>query len=888
MIQSNINHIEELIFEIRPIITNDRIRELFTTRPKIEIDVYKKTAIYSALKSYEEQNDIAPAIPHAFYATLEHELETNGLIKTCKKYEKEIELIISLMKMDKKYFLDILKILKSPNRMNQALQLEKRQELKEIIRKAMSKHKENYIRQIVDQKIELLNQHTRKIAANKSEHLLDLSIFENIIMSNRDFKDSIIEIIQEKTGYKINDNQLRYFILQLLSKNYPEIYNSILNITIPESYKTFIDTRALNRLQRNYAPLLNSALQNEPYETKEKILRIIIAKQEIQDLSQKNKSLILSNQGESEDKDQTEYEKRQQFEKMILELQAITDKNVSSIIEPITTILAESDVELILLPTGKFEFKLKRKLTEEEKQECKAYEEATKKMRTIHNIIFDVYKEQNKSLVSLTKKTTNPLAINEDQYEIDTTYWLTKEKILAIINKIDLKKIDIMSDKNFNLLKKFLIEDGLLWAYIADNIDLNTLSKIINNFESIVAVTPIKDISIINLHEIIKTANMNDYTSDLIIGLVGQEIATKVINYNQFSGVAITDELIHKRLRKLIDLSVRSEYINKSSLPFRCDVKLDGYQLQRYRNNDPSIFASGIDTKTCFFISVNENDFFFYSLLNKNGFVLKIVNEKNELVARASCFRKNNVFMINGIRCKNNKVHPESREDTEEMKTIVKLIELFAQKLIERTSQDECPIDYVVCNKAGILENAFFEDRFEQINADLFTEPLNIYDEDWQEFIHLYDNQEQMLQEVPHSPNKSFTTDFGNHFPALLIASRDYRPLFSPRDIAYNDQPATYERPKRDIEEYIGLEITDEILARINRIKALSCFIGPEEVQLKKQKEFKLIKKSDIKSIEIGDDWYTLLKTDDSIEVVRSTNPTREIKNIAIVKKSQV
>ena len=144
-----------------------------------------------------------------------------------------------------------------------------------------------------------------------------------------------------------------------------------------------------------------------------------------------------------------------------------------------------------------------------------------------------------------------------------------------------------------------------------------------------------------------------------------------------------------------------------------------------------------------------------------------------------------------------------------------------------------------------------------------------------------------MLQEVPHSPNKSFTTDFGNHFPALLIRSRDYRPLFSPRDIAYNDQPATYERPKREIEEYIGLEITDEILARINRIKALSCFIGSEETQLRRQRDFKLIKKSDIKSIELGDDWYTLLKTDGSIEVARSKNPNREIKNVAIIKKSQ-
>ena len=175
-------------------------------------------------------------------------------------------------------------------------------------------------------------------------------------------------------------------------------------------------------------------------------------------------------------------------------------------------------------------------------------------------------------------------------------------------------------------MKKFLIEDGLLWAYVAENIDLNTFSKIINNFDAIASIYPEDMVCISKLHEIIKTANMHDYTTDIIIGLVGQEIAAKVINYNQFSGVTVTDEVIHKRLRKLIDLAVRSEYINKSSLPFRCDVSLGDYKLQRYRNNDPSIFASGIDTKTCFFISVNENDFFFYSLINKNGFVLKIVN----------------------------------------------------------------------------------------------------------------------------------------------------------------------------------------------------------------------------------------------------------------------
>ena len=899
MIQSNITHVEELISEIRPLITNDRIRELLTTRPKIEIDVYKKTAIFSALKEYEDTYELEPAIPHAFYATLERELEQNGFIKTVKKYDKEITLIVEIMNLDKKYFLEILKILRAPNHENRELQLEKRQELKEILRRAISKFKESFVRQRVDAKISTLMEHTTAKPTKQSDHILDISLFETIIMSHKNIKDSLKSIILERTGIKINDQQLTLLIRNVLTKDFTTKYCEILGVEVPASYQKYLDSKTLNRVRKNDGAKLNKLLADSSYERKCKIAKLINTKAAIERREQNNKHADvlhwLNHDNEIEslltrtstETGQNADDIRTQYYKLIKELKSDTTKELQILIEQITTIIANTNIVATVDFSGNIDFTSGTSITADERLQCKNYENEVKKTKTIHHIIFDYYIQQNESIKSLTKQSTVPLSINENQYEIDTSYWLTKEKIMAVAEAIDINVISNMSDSNFQLLKKFLIEDGLLWAYIADNIDLTTFCKIINNFDEIVATTPKEKISISNLHEIIKCANVSNYTNDLIIGLVGREIATKVINYNQFSGVTVTDEIIHKRLRKLIDLSVRSEYINKSSLPFRCDVKLDGYQLQRWKNNDPTIFASGIDTKTCFFISVNENDFFFYSLLNKNGFVIKIVNEKGELVARASCFRKNNVFMINGIRCINNKVHPESREDTEEMKKIVDLLELFAIKLIERTSEDECPIDYIVCNKAGILENAFFENRFEQINADLFNEPINIYDEDWQEFVHLYDGQEQMLQEVPHSPNKSFTTDFGNHFPALLIRSRDYRPLFSPRDIAYNDQPATYERPKREIEEYIGLEITDEILARINRIKALSCFIGSEETQLRRQRDFKLIKKSDIKSIELGDDWYTLLKTDGSIEVARSKNPNREIKNVARVKKSQ-
>ena len=100
MKQVNVDHIESLINEIKSEITNARIEELFTSRPKIELEVYKKTAIFSALKQYEENIESQPIVPHGFYAILEEELERNGLLTTIKKYKVEIDLIAKIMHMD--------------------------------------------------------------------------------------------------------------------------------------------------------------------------------------------------------------------------------------------------------------------------------------------------------------------------------------------------------------------------------------------------------------------------------------------------------------------------------------------------------------------------------------------------------------------------------------------------------------------------------------------------------------------------------------------------------------------------------------------------------------------------------------------------------------------
>lgn len=871
MKQANIQKVESLIEEIKTEIDNTRIAELFTSKPTIKLEVYKKTAIFYALKEYEEKIESTPIIPHGFYTILEEDLEKNGMIHTFKKYQKELELITEVMQMEGTHLRKLLMELRKPNNVDSPEQLAARLELKDILRKFNAKYKEQFVKKIIDKKLELLKEHTTVKKDKNKKHFLPIKVFVNLIMENKQLKETLSAIIYEKLGISITDIQLREIILCTLSSNYQEEIKNILNITTTQFYTKYKNAKTLNRLNQHYLNRINSFYGDQPKEIKELIIEIIKTKHKMQNSDQVN----------------TSYTSKKELQAKLQKLYNESDKNGLTLIEEISTILINTNIEIKLDINENFVFRPNEDTTDIEKALGKAHEKKLKTIKTIHDLIYSLYEKQNSTIVSLMKKTETPLTINEDDYQIDTEPWLTKEKILKAIKKVDKEKLDKLSIKHYNQLKKFLIEDGLLWAYIADNIDVNTFSKIINNFEAIASVHPEEKICISELHEIIKTANMHDYTNDIIIGLVGQEIATKVINYNQFSGVAVTDEVINKRIRKLIDLSVRSEYINTSSLPYRLNVKLGDYQLQRYMNNDPTIFASGIDTKTCFFISVNENDFFFYSLLNKNGFVFKIVNKENELVARATCFRKNNVFMINGIRCKNNKVQPENKEEKEEIVQIVNLVELFAKKLIERTKDDECPIDYVVCNKAGILENPFFEDRFESVNAELFNEPINIYDEDWEDFVHLYDDKEQLLQEVPSCPDKSFTTDFGNHFPALLISSRNNMGLVSPRDISLNDQPATYTRPQKEVEEYIGEEITDEILARINRIRALWCFSGDESTQNTKIYDFKLLKKEDIKSVELGDDWYNLIKSDGTIEIISSRKEEEKYTKNILVKKAQ-
>lgn len=828
---------------------NQRVRSLFDDIPKMSKDVYVKTSSLYAETMYEET--LQHGVPHGFCQILEDSLNKLGVKKTLDNYKDSIALICKTMKIDIDEFTDLLIVISN----NDSLKAYDRKEalltLRSIIKKFNIKFKGEFLKNIIEEKNRLLSMTTIKIHQPNEKIELSSESFLQLVLSNSDIKKRVLAMIYDLFSINLDDNDFNGIILAIPEKNCLDKMIEVIELDKPQKYIPLKERKKSKRLKLNFEKLLNDMISNFTEEEKKELQQFIEYKA--------NGSSTLSNVSSLDN------------------LKTLLEHNNIVLIEQLAVLLAHSN-SILVLKNGKFTFEDKISLSDDDIEACLQYENSINVLKKIELSIKSFYNSQKSLYLSFMKKTEKQLKIAETDV-INRDKWLNLDMIAKIIPLIDIDKLNLMSEDAFLLLKKFLMEDGLLWAYLAGNIKEKVMAKIINNFEKIYTLSR-ELINIDNLAELIKKVNLYEYTSDIAIGLIGIENLEKVINYNQFSGVTITSKIILERINKIIDLAVRSENITTSSLPFNCSIKNGDYSLVRYLNNDPKIFTSGIDTKTCFFVSVNENDFFFYSLLSKDGYVLKILNN-NKLVARATCFRKNNILMINGIQHLNNKTVPENKEDLQEFKDIVRLIKLMSKKMIELTTNDECPIDYVVCNKSGILENSAFEGEFEILNSDLFREPLNIYSEDWEKFVHTYDNEEeQLFQEVCFTPNHSFTTDFGDYYPPCLIEARNNMALLSPKDISYNDQRASYKRPRVLPEEYIAEEIDSNILFRINRLRALACFTGGKYQQQMKQANYTLIKDlSQIKNIILGDDWCIIFYNNGKNEIVISKD--NEQKQIA-------
>jgi len=169
------------------------------------------------------------------------------------------------MDMDFKDLKDILLNLK-PNPKEDFEHEEKAQtsraKLKEIIRRATSKFKEAYIKNIISEKTESLKATTIKITRSNTQKLLSSASFLNYILSTPALRKRIENIICDKLDIVIDENILSRIILATTRKNYKNELTEILGIKKPNVYNEFEKEKYISRLDRNFAPKLNKLFSN--------------------------------------------------------------------------------------------------------------------------------------------------------------------------------------------------------------------------------------------------------------------------------------------------------------------------------------------------------------------------------------------------------------------------------------------------------------------------------------------------------------------------------------------------------------------------------------------------------------------------------------------------
>lgn len=823
---------EYYLKQLEKITDDEVIKKLFYKVPSSSIYAFKKTLTYNATKEYYKSNKL---LPNNFFASLEESLKKGSALRTYKKYEKEFEKMEDFFNIEKKYFVKLLKELienKSSETRYKAVE-----NIKNLIRNYNSKSKGHYLKLYNEKALKQLKPMCYKKDKGINISSSDLNInysFVDFIKEIREknpvLYNKLLEYMEDASNIVIDD--IIYDVFELVNEdaNLDEFLN-IFGIYKPFGYdKDYIKKcKIKNRIKDNFEPLLN----NEGYTNEYKELLVKYINEKV-----------------------TESSVNDTYHKI-----STTDKIN---IEVLFSLLKKMDIKALLI-SNKIVLDSEIKIDKDRIKRYKIYEEQVSRIKIFINVCKKKWLEEKRKKASLYIDNDKYFEYDEHAFD-DTNYVINADSyidyslIVEIIDGIDKEKLYNLTEEELKSLSNLLNNKDLLFTCLTGNISLEEILLIINNYSSIVYYLKKSDFNINDIDNLLRIAKTFTYVNDLEIALIGYDNLVKIINYNQFAGVDVTDDIIKLRIKKAVYLMTKSELINKSSLPYDISVNKGNLKLERYLNNDPNILVSGVDTKTCFFISVNENDFFFYSLLNKNGFVVKITDDKNNFIARASCFRRNNILMINGIRLKNNEINPKNKEQRDTMKKVVELIEMMSEKLIYQTTGDECPIDYVVCNKAGILEGNDFEHNYEMIENKLIREPINIYDDDWQAFVKINDKTPDMLQECSIDTTTSFTTDFGDNYPAILIKSRNNMGLLRPSDISLKDQDDTYKRPRKETRIYMPDEIDEKILAKVNRIRALYTFIGTEARKKPKRENFKLLKKTDdISKVVVSDDWASVV-----------------------------
>lgn len=739
-----------------------RLKDLLKPLPIITISSYRKIYEIEAEEQWKQLKSKNRDLFSSFFQRMYIQLEIYGIEKVEKDYNNNLHIMAEVLGKD---YDDIRSKIISLNyflKSNDTKNIEKiKEDLKQYYKKFVILSKKRFVNEYVDDKLNSIKKYFSKISSNKILKQMTENEFINVIKSRDNLYGKLLNGVNANFNINLSNLDFERMIISILNKQDEETYK-ILNIKKPEFYDDIKQMKSFRRLRANYVRKIRENIKPELYGICEKYLNNPLENKNLKSYFSQEQILFLND-----------------IINLMKESKSIVDFNN----------------DMLFLSEYK-------EFTKENKKELEKFNYDISIFNEIKKIIFDMYireKETYNELYKIVEEDVNnkelsgDIIFNDSNFELTDFSYAFDEKIIKnFISKLEEESFLSLNNYEYMKLKDLLISDKLLAPMLYDNLNQAKLYELINNFHNIYSIMDYSLINKSNLDLIFKKLNVYKYANGKQINMLGLEVVEKIINSNQFMDVKVTDDDIKERLVKAEDLLNRAETVTLSTVPY-IDVNKNGVYISRYLNNDPKILTSGIDTNSCFKLSANDNDFLYYTILNKNGFVIKFTNKDGKLLGKAIGIRRNNILEINGIRNSDNSNLITSKEQYTQYKNMLEAFDLYASKIIEETKDTNTPIDFVVSNKAGLLESSEFNDRYEILGSHLFDNPIDTTNDDWYKFVHTYDGcKKNYLQQA--SDNTIFTTDFG-HYPVVMIKKRDGKNLERLFDISYDDPEAIYERP---------------------------------------------------------------------------------------------
>lgn len=491
--------------------------------------------------------------------------------------------------------------------------------------------------------------------------------------------------------------------------------------------------------------------------------------------------------------------------------------------------------------------------TTNEIKDCKKIYEKEKVFEKIKKEIIDRIKIMsfNDPIdYSCLKKLSNDLPFNDEFYEFDSKYALEKFELYEIVELLidegkGFKLDTFINDKYYDVLYNLLVNKGLLWLtlindYLGCLIYKYQVFELVNSIDKVINLGLCLKYDFDNYDSLFLISEISKYVKNDDLVILGADVIHDLCKDTTYTNgdcreiISTAKELVCGMVKK-----------DKSTVPY-IEGNYLAYNYSMYDSQDESVLLSGIDTDACFKIGGNDNDFLHYCALNKNGFVIKILDNENNFIARASGFRNGNCVFINQLRTiydksGNNFDGQYDKETNEIIETFRKACQDIV-RISQENEKEELKIDFVFVTKSYCLESLKEEVPYEITNS-LDANVVDINTCDWKNFINNTNNLDES------DDLTAFETDYGCYDLICMASSRDISNI---DDLIRKDVLPLYERKRNKI--IVSEKITKELYCKINRVKAIESHYLMQD--------FNSINIPLNSLVFSGDNWYIIVNND--------------------------